>query len=205
ERGLFPLHASAIVAQGEIVAFLAPSGGGKSALAASLEMRGFEVWADDILPVRLDGEGRPIASPGVSSVKLWEDTIAALGIDRNGWRRVRPELEKYERIEAREERPSPPADALPVRRLLVLRDDRSRAADRAGALEAFLPLRGMGRLRAILEHTYARALVEPLGRLAEHFRIGSALASHAEIDAIVHPRGLEHLESLTDRVVGWIE
>src|SRR6202011_5530874 len=43
QRGLLPLHASAIVADGRAVAFAGPSGIGKSTLAACFQDRGYEV------------------------------------------------------------------------------------------------------------------------------------------------------------------
>ena len=48
QRGLLPLHASAIAAESGVVAFLARSGQGKSTLAAHLAQRGFRVLADDV-------------------------------------------------------------------------------------------------------------------------------------------------------------
>src|ERR1700743_3642340 len=48
QRGLLPLHASAIAGNSGVLAFLANSGQGKSTLAAHLAQRGFRVLADDV-------------------------------------------------------------------------------------------------------------------------------------------------------------
>src|SRR5271156_4990993 len=48
QRGLLPLHASAVSSRSGVAAFLGNSGQGKSTLAAHLAQRGFRVLADDV-------------------------------------------------------------------------------------------------------------------------------------------------------------
>src|SRR5919202_2949720 len=64
--GLLPLHGSAVAIGGAGVAFLAPSGTGKSTLALALVRGGARMLTDDTLPVDL---GPPVTAwPGVQSV-----------------------------------------------------------------------------------------------------------------------------------------
>ena len=58
QQGLLPLHASAILANGHITAFAGHSGVGKSTIAALLGSLGYELVADDILPISFDQIGR---------------------------------------------------------------------------------------------------------------------------------------------------
>ncbi len=51
QRGLLPLHASAIATEGGIIAFAGPSGAGKSTTAALMGAFDYKLFADDILPV----------------------------------------------------------------------------------------------------------------------------------------------------------
>ena len=60
-RGVFLLHASAVVFDGVLCVFLAESGSGKSTLAAHLSAHGAQAVADDILPMR--------AQPGTGLVR----------------------------------------------------------------------------------------------------------------------------------------
>ena len=66
QRGLLPLHASAIAGKSGVVAFLANSGQGKSTLAAHLAQRGFRVLADDVCLIDTaqpgNGHGDPYRS-----------------------------------------------------------------------------------------------------------------------------------------------
>ena len=69
------LHGSSVAFDGGAVAFLAPSGTGKSTLAMSLTTAGARFLSDDAVPVRIDGAGG-LAAPGVPSPRFREDTFA---------------------------------------------------------------------------------------------------------------------------------
>jgi hypothetical protein len=68
-RGLHVIHASAVSVDGGAIALAGVSGAGKSTLAAELAARGHVVVAEDVLALRLTGEG-VVAEPGVSLVRL---------------------------------------------------------------------------------------------------------------------------------------
>lgn len=79
QRGLLPLHANAIVANGRAFAFAGPSGAGKSTMAAHFLLAcGYWVLCDDICLVTFDA-GYPAVWAGVARVKLWQDALDALG------------------------------------------------------------------------------------------------------------------------------
>ncbi|MBN1428627.1 MAG: hypothetical protein JXB07_09580 [Anaerolineae bacterium] len=70
-KGVFCLHASALLAGNHVVAFLGHSGAGKSTLAAYLASN-IEEWqyiADDVLPITA-GTGGPVALPRFPQLKL---------------------------------------------------------------------------------------------------------------------------------------
>jgi len=68
------LHGSAVAFEAGAVAFLAPSGYGKSTLAMSLTTAGARFLSDDALPVRIAGAGA-FAAPGVPSPRFREDSF----------------------------------------------------------------------------------------------------------------------------------
>jgi hypothetical protein len=78
QRGMLPLHASAIVTGTGITAFAGDSGAGKSTLAAVLNSWGYELIADDVLPVRFGQNSIPGAWPYLRRLKLHFDSIAQL-------------------------------------------------------------------------------------------------------------------------------
>ena len=76
-RGRPALHAAAVKCGEEAIAFLAPSGGGKSSLTAYCVRAGHSLLTDDLLPVQLGREGL-LALPGPPALRLWPDSAAAL-------------------------------------------------------------------------------------------------------------------------------
>jgi hypothetical protein len=78
QRGVLPLHASAIVTANGITAFAGHSGAGKSTTAALLNSSGYELIADDILPISFDQDSIPGAWPYLRRLKLHRDLITRL-------------------------------------------------------------------------------------------------------------------------------
>ncbi len=80
-RGRAVLHASAVVTpEGSAVAFLGDTGRGKSTLAGSFFAAGAQILTDDCLLVEADGVGLE-AIPAYSGLRLWSDTVDALGLE----------------------------------------------------------------------------------------------------------------------------
>ena len=83
QRGLIPLHASAIAIDGRVHAFTGHSGAGKSTLVAALAARGRPFFTDDVLildPAQLTPE--PLCFTGQKDLKLWQDAITMTGAER---------------------------------------------------------------------------------------------------------------------------
>ena len=78
--GLLPLHASAVETGDGVIAFLAPKGFGKSTLALALGASGARLATDDTLPV--EPSAAPQAWPGVHSLRVHDDALAAVGAAR---------------------------------------------------------------------------------------------------------------------------
>ncbi|HTK46679.1 MAG TPA: hypothetical protein VL328_01715 [Gemmatimonadaceae bacterium] len=69
------LHGSAVAVDSGVIAFLAPSGFGKSTLAMSLAVAGATFVSDDAVPVRVEGAA-VFAAPGVPSPRFRDDVFA---------------------------------------------------------------------------------------------------------------------------------
>jgi hypothetical protein len=132
QRGLIPLHASAISVDGAIHAFTGPSGAGKSTLAAALATRGRAFFTDDVLlldPARLNPE--PLCFTGQKDLKLWKDAIALTGAERGPAVRSAPDFEKYYAIPQSESS----AVAGRLANLIILVEEKERDGPRIDALE----------------------------------------------------------------------
>lgn len=75
QRGIFPIHASAIKTQKHCVLFCGSSGYGKSTIAKALVERGYDLHADDICATVINNKGIPMVYPGYPQLKLWEDAL----------------------------------------------------------------------------------------------------------------------------------
>ena len=83
QRGLLPLHCSAILDQGRAICFTGLSGAGKSTLALGLANRGYDHLSDDLIVVDRSDD-RPIARATTSRIKLCEDAIGHFGLAGDG-------------------------------------------------------------------------------------------------------------------------
>lgn len=82
--GYVVFHASAVQIGDHVVAVLGQSGQGKSTLAAWFAAQGFPLLTDDCLVVRWDDATRRwLAQPSYRSVRLWPDSVEALGIEES--------------------------------------------------------------------------------------------------------------------------
>jgi HPr Serine kinase C-terminal domain len=89
QRGLFPLHASCVAINGKAAAFCGPSGAGKSTTALQLTLRGHRLLADDVCVIDAHAADGPYVLPAFPRLKLWEDSLAAVDISRDGLERDR--------------------------------------------------------------------------------------------------------------------
>ena len=91
---MLALHAAALVIDERAIAFLAPSGGGKSSLAASFAFAGWPVLGDDILALTV-GESETTAAAAYPEIKLNPDIGRFhLGAAFEDLRRFHPLAEK---------------------------------------------------------------------------------------------------------------
>jgi len=93
QRGMDVFHASTVAYQGMAVAFMARKGEGKSSMALAASKVGAELIADDILVCDEHG-GVLFVYPGFPWLKLWPDTLAALGETPQSLPRVYPQISK---------------------------------------------------------------------------------------------------------------
>lgn len=172
-RGIFVLHASAVVWRGHgALGFLGDSGAGKSTLARLLAEAGagdIALAADDLLAIE-DGVPGPVALPHFPQLKLGAEAMAALT-----------------RLEPRH----------PLLGLYAL--DPAPPAAQAHAGE---PLPPASAAALLVRHTVASVLF-PEDLLAAHFAFVTGLAGRVPIRRLIVPRrldvGAEVLRTLTPR------
>jgi hypothetical protein len=183
QRGYLVLHGNAVRIGDQCMVCLGDSGAGKSTLAAGFLQRGFDVLADDVVPV----DSGCLALPGFPRIKLWQDTASRLGIDTTNLRRILPDTEKFNYPLASAAAVPP----LPVRWVYLLS---------SGAVDTIRcePIRGMERFRPLYENTYRVFFLEGMGLEPEHLQLCGQLAGRIHLARVTRPQEGFQLAPLID-------
>ena len=192
QRGITPLHASAINLAGSCIAFVGASGAGKSTLVAALSQRGHEIMADDECFLQLSTDGGVQAWPGISRIRLWNDARAALGFAGPG---VEREMRRYKKYFVPVPPPRHPIQSGPLRRIYQLHCV-------PNGVTEMTRLRGADAVEVLMQNVYPPGVAARLGYQPHAFTVCAAAARDASVfrfsrslDFAALDQGIELLES----------
>ena len=181
QRGMVALHASAVAFDGVAVAFAGDQGQGKSTLAAHCLAGGDAVLvADDVLVVALDAAGRPVAYPGIPTLKLWRAALASLERGTDGLRADWFRAEKFH-LPAAERFATKPT---PLSCVYVLDSAAAADGDRIDRLS------GAAALDALLANSYRLEALEDHVQRPHHFRAVTRIARALDVCRLARSRDL---------------
>jgi len=190
-RGRLALHASAAITGDGALAFAGKAGWGKSTICASLAHAGGSPLADDCLVIG-GRRGRFFAVPSYPGLRLWPDTVKALGRRVHTSELVADYSEKR-RITSRRadiRRRSP----IPLRAIYLLSPPRRRRVISIARIE---PREAVGRL---LAHTHRLDLTDR-SRLVAELDALSRLVAGVPVFDLTFPRDLQRLPALRAAVL----
>ncbi len=195
QRGILPLHASAISAQGGIIAFAGRSGVGKSITAALMGSLGYELITDDILPVSFNQDSEVGAWPYLRRLKLQRDAITKLALTPMDPVSDALDKEKYF------VRPKFAADDKwnRLQQLYLLEIDPSASSisiDRITGVDA---------VRVLIDQTYHFQFVLGSGRFREHLELCVQLASKIRVYRLRRPPSFDIGEELGSLICAQIQ
>jgi hypothetical protein len=183
QRGLLPLHASAIATPQGAVAFLGSSGAGKSSIAAFLARRGHRILADDICVVDPAAPRHKRVLPVAPWLKLWETTLEAMGESSHGLLKVFVDDEKYRyRLEQ-------PESTTALAELIVLEREDSLSEP---VFERLTPVQAV---QAVLDFTYQAWLVRATGRTEHYFLLCGRALDGVRVTRIRRPWGFDAMDN----------
>lgn len=186
QRGVLALHASVVDVGGLGVAFIGESGAGKSTTAAALESRGHAVVGDDLAPVVL-GPAGPQVFPGSPQLRLWPDSLTALGHDPASLPLLEPDREKRTRDVAARANPRQP---LPLVRVYLLDWGEDVRITPLSPRDAFVEL---------LRHSYGVHWMHAVAGVGQ-FAFRAEVARRVPVHRLTRPRDLGALAELITRV-----
>ncbi|AXI10765.1 aldolase [Oceanobacillus sp. 143] len=190
QRGILPLHGSAIAIEGKAYAIVGDSGAGKSTLASAFLKRGYQLLSDDVIPVTLSMENIPIVTPAYPQQKLWLESLNQFGMEST---ELRPIIE-------RETKFAVPVSAQFVKEPMPL----------AGVFEliktdkediAVFPNEKMERFYTIFSHTYRNFIVTRAGLMEWHFGMSAKMMKHLEIYQLHRPTSRFTAHELVDLIL----
>jgi hypothetical protein len=192
-RGFEPLHATAVVVDGEAVVFLGQSGFGKSTLAASFLDAGYQVLTDDLLVLH-ERAGGLVAHPGPPWIKLFPKLARSFfgeGIVGTPMNAGTPKL----LLPLGGSRSC--ADAVPLRTIYALASPRSASRTPGIRIERLSPRAGFVELT---NNTFNYRVVDR-DRLERQFMGAAALVAVAPVKRLHYARALSLLPAVRDEIL----
>jgi hypothetical protein len=189
-RGSEPLHATAVVIDGEAVAFLGDCGYGKSTLGAAFVARGFPILTDDVLALERRA-GRWFAHAGPPRLKLFP-SVARQVLARAEGSRLNTGTSKLVLPLTRREASRGP---VPLKALYVIPGP-GRRPDRI----AVSALEGQRAFLAIVRAAFNLIRVDR-ERLRSQFTAASQLARDVPLRTLRYPRRLSLLGDVCGAVI----
>lgn len=186
QRGYLVLHGNAIKIGNSCMICVGESGAGKSTLAAGFMKHGFDILADDVVPI--DNLGQAI--PGFPRIKIWQDVAERLNISTHNLKRIQPGIPKFNFPLKHRLEPIP----LPVRWVFVLKvHDQSDI--RIG------PVRGMNCFEPLLLNTYRNFYLDGMDLKPEHLQSCGKLAAQIHLATVSRPKVGFELDRLIDTLL----
>jgi hypothetical protein len=189
QRGLLPLHGSAIETSRGVVVFAGYTGIGKSTLASAFHVRGYRIFTDDVCVVSRSSNGVPLAHAGYPEIKITAETADRLGVDTDALHSIEWWKEKY--MVSVRDRFSP--DPQPLYTVYWLTESDAETI-------RLTPVEGMEKFEALVVNTYWKTFMRGLGTGVNHFKLATAVAQHARIIRVTRPRNRFLLDELVEKL-----
>lgn len=134
QRGFLVLHGSAVETEYGVVAFLGPSGFGKSTIAAILNNEGYKVISDDILAIKINPGGDSYVFPGFPQLKLSSASIESI------WENTQLELKTIDPDEHLIKIDHDYLDCMPLKKIYILKKASNSSIDGLETQKALMEL-----------------------------------------------------------------
>jgi hypothetical protein len=191
QRGVIPLHGSAIATPGGAIIFTAPRGSGKSTLAAAFAQRGYPLLADDVCALTVTDAGIWL-QPAYPRVNLLPDALATLGLTPADAGReeilMKPFSNKYcVPVGSFDQAPRP------LKTIYRLTPTES-------ARVQLQRLYGFSRIGELMSNTYRVHFLRELGEEERHFSQLQQIARQVDVVRVDRPSDGYLLDALVDAI-----
>jgi hypothetical protein len=182
QRGLFPLHGSAVETPWGAMIFLGAPGAGKSTLASQFHRRGYRLLSDDVCAVARTPEGLEVL-PALAQVRLCADAYERLGTPPG----ARFNVDKFV-VPMGEGYCSEP---IALRGIHILGEHEMEAPE-------FEVLRGFDRVQRLLDNLYRPQYLEGQRAQRDLMLLAGTIAHEATIATVSRRRDPKAIDGLID-------
>ncbi|NOQ26735.1 MAG: hypothetical protein GQ564_15350 [Bacteroidales bacterium] len=190
QRGLLPIHGSAIKLDESVTIFTGLSGVGKSSMAAYFINQGYQALADDISVVNSNLE----VVPGFPNLKIWNDVLNKLDIQNESLSQIRPDIKKYQ-LPINDNYYN---ESLPLKNIIILTTKNSSGFN-------YEELFGIKKFNAIRNNTYRHRFVQGLEKQQDHFQILNKLLPNIKVFNVSRPQSPIMLKELGDFIINLLD
>jgi hypothetical protein len=188
QRGLLPVHGSAIVYNHKAIIFSGISGAGKSTLAAAFHNAGYSLLADDICVIALN-QKTPMVYPGFPQMKLWADSLKKLEKENPDLKKVRDGILKYAYPTQKNFYDKP----VEVGGLYIVNSHNKPDI----TIET---IKGIEKFNILKENTYRVNFIKGIGNTASHFKHIESLARTCFVKKVARPSKEFKLKELKELI-----
>lgn len=193
QRGVLPLHGSAVEWNGKAYIFVGDSGAGKSTLAASLVRHGCRLLTDDVAAITWNEQGQPQIAFAYPQQKMWKTSLDYLGLDAEQYRSVQPGEDKF--AVPVDDTHRTVTDKVPLGGIYELCLDPHIEQPRLQQVDL------LESIHLLLFHTYRRSLISRMGLQQWQFSTVSAMLQHTQLLRILRPMDQFTIPELTEKVL----
>jgi hypothetical protein len=191
QRGLFPLHGSAVETRWGAMIFVGAQGAGKSTLASQFHRKGYRLLSDDVCAMASTSDGLQIL-PALAKFRLCADAYERLGAPSSG----QFDVDKFVVPMGEGYCPHPVA----LCAIHILRIDDSPDSVHA-ATPGFEVLTGFDRVQRLLENLYRPHYLKGQQTQASLMRMAGEIAQKATLVTVSRRRN----PTRADELVGFLE
>ena len=182
QRGLFPLHGSAVETKWGAMIFVGAQGAGKSTLAAQFLRRGYRLLSDDVCAVAAHGGALQVL-PALAQFRLCADAYQRLDSPRE----ARFHVDKYQIPMNQGYCPDP----VPLKAIHLLADCQEGGPQ-------FQLLRGFERVQRLLENLYRPHFLEGQQTQGDLMQLAARIAQKATVASVSRRRDPHAIDGLVD-------
>lgn len=177
QRGVIPLHGSAVEIDGKCVLFIGDSGAGKSTITASLLERGYKIISDDVIAVRKNDKTY-LAYPSYPQQKLSNISLNYLGKKASDYKKVNIDDARNKYYVSRKHyfRESP----MNIDKIVVL-------SIGEGLSVKLREIKGLEKLRIIMRNVYRAYMLKYYDMLGAQYSVCAGIASQAKCYTLIRP------------------